>query len=425
MPFYYKTNLACAGTDGMMDELYDWLTGHPVHPGFPVDKRFTGGVKAGSSSSFTLKCGPTGTTNVVNDAGRFPTLTSGTFSSTAQKLYRLGRGGVDHWFLLDTAYVGNATDNMINRGLFCWITETTGVSAAGFSSFVEAAQVEAAGSPSTVAPAGCWPTFGATSYHFFSNGNSVHVAFKRSGVSSSSWQHFSFGVIDKPVGATWVGGEYFTGGVAPVTSVSYPNSWDLNHIDGWNPGIGAPLPFCSAGYGNDNSISIYPYQNLFNLGFIRVIGANVIKPPYPSTKYCHLGGGLDQGLTGAHAHRLGSVQILGAASTETLAFPPTTTGHLGTPYCSPIGAGANTWNGRSIGVPPDFYYLDYPATSRLQYLGTVPGVRFLDVSNIAEAQTINNDWMCFPLANKTTVRREISDQAHIKSGRLGIAYKLP
>ena len=211
MTWYTLSNAACASTEVMMNELYDWVTGATA--GFPGGSVFTAGVKDATPAGSLAIPGH-------NSIGRWAAPNSGTISAARQRLYRIQRGGVDYWFMLDIAYVGGGV-SLPNLGLYSWLTTDLGKTADQFAAMAVAAPGSSTTSPYASA---CYPAHGATAYHFFTNGEVIHVAFKRSHTSTSSWQHFSFGKLQKPAGASWVGGEYFSGCDAPDSSTA--TNWD-------------------------------------------------------------------------------------------------------------------------------------------------------------------------------------------------------
>ena len=96
-----------------------------------------------------------------------------------------------------------------------------------------------------------------------------------------------------------------------------------------------------------------------------------------------------------------------------------------TPNRSALGAGANTWNQRSAGMGVELFYYDGATTQTCQYLGNIPGIRFLRIDNIDEEAVTNQDWKVFPVSNRDTYNAVIGENGHMKTGFLGVAYKLP
>jgi hypothetical protein len=278
------------------------------------------------------------------------------------------------------------------------------------------------GSPTSPYASACYPTHGATAYHFFTDGRVIHVAFKRSHTTTSSWQHFSFGKIQKPTGATWVGGEYFSGCDGPETITAA--SWDYTDSSGSGVLSTDTPPFLSCGitsYGSGSSYALA--TSLFRRGFIRVVGAKAATTPYTAASYCALGTNL--AATPNVSQNQGITHILGGASK-----PLTGVGVGATRNRSIFSAGANTWNQRSAGAGVEIFYYDGANAAGVtgascQYLGSIPGVRFISIENIADEGVVNQDWRAFPLSNRTTYNNVIGENGHTKTGNLGVAYKMP
>lgn len=419
MTWYTKTNAACASTEAMMNELYDWLTGATagfptgVTAEFPSGPLFSAGVKDATPANSLAIPGATA-------AGRWASPNSTTISAARQRLWRMERGGVAYWFMLDAAYVGGSP-SLPNLGLYCWLSTTLGTTADNFAALAVAAAVS--GSPTSPYAAACYPAHGATAYHFFTDGRVIHVVFKRSHTTTSSWQHFSFGKIQKPDGATWVGGEYFSGCDAP--EVTTAASWDYTDSTGSGCISTDTPPLLSSGitsYGGGSTA--YASASPFRRGFVRVVGAKASMTPYTAASYCAIGTNLAVAPVSASQNQ-GYTHILGGASR-----PLTGLGVGATRNRSIFSAAANTWNQRSAGAGVEIFYYDGAndagATgASCQYLGNIPGIRFISIENIDDEGVVNQDWMAFPLSNRTTYNNVIGENGHTKTGSLGVAYKMP
>lgn len=411
MVWVYKENNSCSDTKTMIDELYDWITRTDSSPTFPVGSVFTPGVKADTIASLTVSSETT---------SRFSAPNSSTLGSSRVRAYRFLRGGVDYWFVLDVASQGG-TPNFPNLGLYCWITTDTGKTSAQLQALITAANAATPSSPTTPIAMACYPTHGATKYRFFSDGEVIHVAFKRTHPSTSSWQHFSFGKIQKPPGATWVGGEYFSGGDAGTVG----SGWDLYEI--FNGNFRVMTVFGAVYDEHGTEVITSGGNNCF--GQVRVVGAYDNRQtvgPQP-VNYCKMG--FEPFLTTPVVNTTdytGRVGILGGSGFRMagLGVSGSGVGYSGK-QASILAAGPNSWNGRSPGVGVDLFYRDMVVTSRYQYLGCVPGIRFVIMENITEDVPLNQDWVVFPLGNPDVANETYSDYGHIKSGKLGVAYKLP
>jgi len=419
MTWYTKTNDACASTEAMMNELYDWLTGATagfptgVTAEFPSGPLFTAGIKdATPANSLTIPGSLA--------SGRWASPNSTTISAARQRLWRMERGGVAYWFMLDAAYVGGSP-SLPNLGLYCWLSTTLGTTADNFAALAVAAAVT--GSPTSPYASACYPAHGATAYHFFTDGRVIHVVFKRSHTTTSSWQHFSFGKIQKPTGATWVGGEYFHGCDGPETTTAA--SWDYtdSSVSGALTIDHPPLLSCgSSSYGSGTNYG--SATSLFRRGFIRVVGAKAATTPYTAASYCALGTNIAAAAP-TMSQNQGATHILGGASK-----PLTGAGVGATRNRSIFSAAANTWNQRSAGAGVEIFYYDGANDAAATgpsclYLGSIPGIRFISIENIADEGVVNQDWRAFPLSNRTTYNNVIGENGHTKTGSLGVAYKMP
>ncbi len=406
MVWVYKENNSCASTAAMIDELYDWITRTDAGPTFPVGGAFTAGIRGDVIGTFTL---PFSSGSTV---GRFASPNSSNLGGR-NRTYRFTRGGVDYWFLLDTASQGGSPA-LPNLGLYCWVTTDTGKTSAQFQALVNAAYVATPSSPTFPYASACYPTHGATKYRFFTDGQVVHVAFKRSHPSASSWQHFTFGKIEKPAGATWAGGEYFFGCDA---SHNVATGWDLTAPAALAPSI----LLSNTDVSDETAFNSLATQSPFRKGQIRVAGAYDNSATPKAVNYCSIGWPLPNVVTPITSTLVGKVWVLGGGGY----YENGAAGGVSAKSSTLLSCGPNSWNGRSPGVGVDFFYHDTQVTRQLQYLGSIPGVRFVMMDNITEDVPLNQDWVVYPISNVTTLNATYSDYGHTRSGRLGIAYKLP
>jgi len=406
------------GTNGLMDKLYDWLTG--VTPGFP-GSLFTGVVKNGRISN------PGGAGNVtLSNLNRIGT----TYHYNDLAFYAVQRSGVTYWFMCDVGRspVAGGTRGFMNTGIFAAIIDdassvgTSGSSTARCDSFKAFYNQSTFGDVANGSLNTClhqiFPTYGSVEADFFSDGTRIHVVMRRSVNSHASYNHFSFGVIDK-ASTTWSGGEYISGGC--VTDLSS----DVSRI-------GFSDPYCL----NTNRLCLSggPTQ-VYNSGttggarfansVIRVAGvkdsANVTQ------NHCQM------------SHKLGAVAKISSSNAAALAAI-TSGGSVGwgmtlgssstSPYSSnrrgAIKESPNSWNGRAAGLGVDIFYLDlYNTPNNAQLLGSVPGLRYLNITGLTDRQVINNEWMVFPVWNRVAPTASWDENIHADSGYLGIAYKLP
>jgi hypothetical protein len=87
----------------------------------------------------------------------------------------------------------------------------------------------------------------------------------------------------------------------------------------------------------------------------------------------------------------------------------------------------NAYNGRAVLIPVEMFITDVPNT-QTAYNGWIPlgGVRnaaFINMANLNAGDTVNTDWMVFPLAMKNPAGALTLASGQVDTGNLGVAYK--
>jgi hypothetical protein len=417
---WYTESGACAGTDDLLNKLFAWMATEPW------------GAFAGSwIGELDGVAPPTGNSVTVSGNTSFPrwSESAGVINGTRQKLWRFTNGDVDLWLMLDTAYQGAGVAELDhpNCGIFALLTEDLGKTASQFKAMYEDGHPAVVVADNVTAPrfSSCYPTYGAAEYDFFSNGQQVHVSFKRVTPYGESRQHFSFGTIRK-ASAAWDGGEYFSGCCAPSSS---SDQWDYENT---------PKP--AGQYGNillsSNGDTVRfstgtTTSDPCGKGQIRVAGIPDANAPLTRTvKYCAIGDIFSRlntgtelpGITGSSSDAVGSVAVLGGHTT-----PHHIVGRGTAPSVRPTLATQelcpNTWDNRSPGVGADLLAFEPINSNRWQLLGTVDGIRFLNVKYLSEGQVVNTDWKVYPVSTQAAANRGAGEFGNTNSGNLGIAYR--
>lgn len=206
-------------------------------------------------------------------------------------------------------------------------------------------------------------------YHFFSDGACIHVVVE---LVTNVFQHFSFGEIEK-VG-NWVGGAY-------VSSNTWHTSTSSGNLHSWNDFRHVRLFDSLANYGGFS-----------NKGHIRAEYLNAATSTFSAGS--------------------GSALTSGANVAK----------------CSPwdwgyelIQDSPNAFNTRAAIVPVEIViaseYQDFTPAHWLQ-LGHIPTAAAINIRNLNPKETVNNDWMVFPLCQKNG-----PGTSYVNSGNIGMAYR--
>lgn len=206
-------------------------------------------------------------------------------------------------------------------------------------------------------------------YHFFSDGLSVNVAVE---IVTAVFVHFNFGCLQK--NGDWVGGEYVTGLSIYATDQNSLRQGIGSYFNVW--------PFDSiAGVGN-----LMSYANE-TCGHVRT---PISGPTQPISR-----------------------------STPT----PSTTRAYTTPWANNAGRplldySPNKFNGRAVLVPINFVQASAGDSDPYYQLGTVGNARAVNIANLNAKETVNNEWMVFPVSQKNG-----PGTTYINSLNYGLAYK--
>lgn len=211
-----------------------------------------------------------------------------------------------------------------------------------------------------------------TSYHLFSDGTVVHAAIEMSG---GWWQHLSFGDVTK-VGS-WTGGHYVClqnaefGSGAFNTPTSVDHEWLFRSLAS-------------------------SFSTSFSSG-----EASFMYVPYNGKNYAAMFGS-----TTNHAS-------YNNVSTTGFASELVTSG--------PVDQTPNAFNNRSPGFPVQVFLRDNQSggSNLSRMLGSIPGVRIINIKNLNAKDLINTDWMVFPMQSKNLG----SSGVFANSGNYGVAFK--
>jgi hypothetical protein len=351
----------CASTDEMLSDLCDWAAGFSTAP---FTKEAVGGAGVYTrSESVTL-------------AGNAP---SATFTAT---LRCLSRGGQRYWLAHNES-----------NGIFCKLSKAATAITASAPTF-DSMTVVSGGDHSRASR--CYPVSGANKYWFFKSDDdmTVHVRFRR---ANGSWQAFSFGKMEKTDDADWTGGEYFD----PQCASDELAQWTLSASSAIHY-INRPLFGSSTTYlpTAGNPVDVY--------------GFGVYRVDYAGLTYALAsiapGTDLDPATYG-HA----KVCLYGGAQHYDFGFVDTNTSLATSPA---------SFNARSAGQPPLLFLYDRAGTGLMLYMGTVPGVRHLNIGTMVAEQTVNDDWVVFP-ETSTGPGDATHGTGYVSSGILGVAYYAP
>lgn len=225
-----------------------------------------------------------------------------------------------------------------------------------------------------------FPVIAAGSYHFMQYKDSIHaVCILSSGVHI----HLNFGTVAK-VGS-WTGGEYFTGSMHDVNSI-YVNGtpYASQHCFGFHNGNGArslsaqvcPLMRCVYNAKNFAHIDLN-YNGTVSTGYNSVLSV----------------GGVS--ISGTAINAGGAVNLIDTFSPNHYA-----------PY-------------RAAGSPIELQLVKDADDNLCYDLGTVEGMRYIDMTNLKSADIVNTEWIVFPLSIKGTTG---STGNYASSANYGVAY---
>lgn len=205
-------------------------------------------------------------------------------------------------------------------------------------------------------------------YHFFSDGLSVNVAVE---IVTGVFVHFNFGAVQK--NGDWVGGEYVTG-LSIYTVDQYSLVQGLNAYNFWPfdsiSGIGSILP-----YGDDIC------------GHIRTPISGPTQPIARNSR-------------SASTTRVYTTPWAPNAGRPLLDYSP------------------NKFNGRAVLVPINFVQASSGDSGPYYQLGTVGNARAVNIANLNAKETVNNEWMVFPVSQKNG-----PGTTYMNSLNYGLAYK--
>lgn len=208
-------------------------------------------------------------------------------------------------------------------------------------------------------------------YWFFTDGYSVHAVVE---FRAGAYAHISFGMLEKY--GTYTGGEY--------VSANY-----------WNQATWSSINNARTldGYGVNSSVS---YMNHVRVGWA---GNNVAA----------FGNNAQSG-----AGQVRNLWMSGGAYGADMSD-----GEL-------LNHQPNSYNGRSVLIPPEIF-LAYDLASQTNPTGWIPVGRignaaWIDMMNLNAEDTVNTDWMVFPLCMKNAAGPVLAN-GEVNTLNLGLAYK--
>ena len=204
-------------------------------------------------------------------------------------------------------------------------------------------------------------------YHFFSDGNTIHVVVE---LVTNVFQHFSFGAMAKS--GSWVGGAYVTG-------------------NNWSP-------------------------TLDYLGKL---------PTWQDYRHVHMFESISNSWTGVQQ---GHVRATYAGHTIAVlgqyASAPDASVANGSPWwigMELLRDSPNEFNTRAALVPVEIYLSsEFQVINPVHWLqlGCVPTAASVNVQNLNPRETVNTDWMVFPLCQKNG-----PGTSYVNSENIGMAYR--
>lgn len=219
-----------------------------------------------------------------------------------------------------------------------------------------------------------------TSYHLFTEGTVVHVAFE---MSSGAWAHLNFGDVTKY--GTWTGGSY----------ISVTNAGD-NGIDATS------ATFL-------NSATLIGFQGLFG-----ELGSNGSGHTQSTSKIRITKGARTYGNFNYNSQ----IGLNDGATTPVcaLALTPGVSDMLTRDQ-------PNIFNNRAMGPRLELFVSDTNiifagGTNLWLPIGFIPNLRFINIALLNPKDLINTDWMTFPLQAKVGLLNQFAG-----SGNYGIAVR--
>lgn len=212
----------------------------------------------------------------------------------------------------------------------------------------------------------CAPSY--STVDFFINGQTIYVSLD---IGNDHFVHFGFGVLDKVDSASWTGGEFVVGYyTVPASSTSYTYAFNCILFQG----IGT-----NASLRNTNAV-----------GYVRTEGLGV-------------GGdwssfGIDHNASGKETNIAYGTFVGGMYNTLVR---------------------TNVFNQRSLMTPVVVWIKD--TDNNHIPLGIAPGIRMLDVSNIADRQNLTEevDWVSYPVSKNA----DAATHTLIISNDFGVAFQ--
>lgn len=202
-------------------------------------------------------------------------------------------------------------------------------------------------------------------YHFFSDGSTINVAVE---IVTGVFVHFNFGVIQR--NGDFTGGEFVTGqALYTVSQDSRKNMFNDYHF----------IPFDTNNVGGARS-----YGGVISSH----IRSQVSGPTVP----------LCRNDTGSN----------------TRAFTTGWAGNAGRPL---LDNSPNKVNGRAVLVPINFVQASSQDAGPYYQLGTVGNARVVNIANLNPKETVNTDWMVFPVSQKNG-----PGSVYVNSANYGLAY---
>lgn len=202
-------------------------------------------------------------------------------------------------------------------------------------------------------------------YHFFCDGNSLHVCVE---IVTNVFVHFSFGVMLK--NGSWTGGHYVTGLDSQVSGSSLADPFSTYNV----------LPFDTASLGSENP------NFATSMGHVRV-------PNNGPTN------AISRSNTGPLRATVWATVWASNVGRDLITYTP------------------NNINGRAVLTPINFAQASLGASGPYYQLGTVGNARGVNIKNLNPKETVNTDWMVFPLSQKNG-----PGTVYLNSANLGMAY---
>lgn len=197
------------------------------------------------------------------------------------------------------------------------------------------------------------------SYHLFTDGTMVHCAAEQ---SVGAWQHFTFGDITKY--GSWTGGHF--------VGMTY-TWWNNSTIFLTNPAPAANYSACGF------TMTDAPF------GFVSSNGTySYLYAPKSGRDYASA-----QGAATPATYNKMFVWGYGGGGTNIGDYEQLATAQL------------NNFNGRTPGLRMEAFMYDDGASLHWMPIGYFSNIRMVNIRDLSPADTINTDWMVFPLCKKS------------------------